>query len=168
MKKARASFWELAQSRVVYRTEAEQIDFEKKIFGKDWQRSTAIYVMQTDFSRPEDDPEKFIGKSMPEQIVFGKEDIRSGPSSMHLNLDNRYLIELQGQGADIAPGKDKSGSVALHVARITRNTLEADIPQQPTEGEMRRVLNQTKKRLESKFAHVQVNGITPETSFDSL
>lgn len=61
MKKAKADFWELAKSRIFYRTDAEQLAFVKRLFGEDSQRRyTAVYVREVGTSGPEPDPEKWV------------------------------------------------------------------------------------------------------------
>ncbi len=42
---AKESFYELAKQRITYRSEDDHIKFEKSVFGHDWEKSSAVYVL---------------------------------------------------------------------------------------------------------------------------
>lgn len=60
MIEARKSFWELAQSRIVYRNQQEHIAFEKAVYGPNWENSSAVYVLSRGASGEGDNPDKWV------------------------------------------------------------------------------------------------------------
>jgi hypothetical protein len=57
---ARKSFYEMAKPRVVMRSQTEHVAYEKKYLGDEWKPRSAVFVIQTGKSGPEDNPERWV------------------------------------------------------------------------------------------------------------
>jgi len=57
---ARESFYALAKSRVTFRSQEEHVDFEKRVFGDDWEISSAVYVLSTGSSGEPTNLERWV------------------------------------------------------------------------------------------------------------
>ena len=57
---ARVSYYELAKSRVRLVTQEEHYKFEKDVFGEDWQKSSAVFIINRSNRIIEGSQERFV------------------------------------------------------------------------------------------------------------